>query len=145
MTSRPPPIRGGALLVSLSCSLLASTAAAETAAPLPGQPKPESEGESEFRGPPQEPKIRFDLYQRVKLRADLDKGDASVAVYRTGGSAGVSKFFGYIRLGLRVSAERSSYDLSRGEYINSPPDPPTASEPCGADITLTAACGGSAA
>lgn len=117
------------LWVALSSSLFAAPAAAESQATPPAQAETERAEEPEFRGPPQEPTIRFDLYQRVKLRADLDKGGASVAIYRTGGSAGVSKFFGYIRLGLSLSAERSVYDLAQGERINSPPDPPTPSEP----------------
>jgi hypothetical protein len=126
VSSRRPAASGVVLLIALPWSLLASAAGGET-----GSPPPEAEGADEpgFRGPPQAPRLRFDLYQRVKLRADLDKGDASVAVYRTGGSAGISKFFGYIRLGLRLSAERSVYDFSRGERINSPPDPPTPSDP----------------
>jgi hypothetical protein len=95
------------------------------------EPEPDSAaGDSKpWRGPPQEAKFEFDLYQRVKLRADLDKGDASVAVYRTGGSASFSKFFGYIRLGAKISGERSKYDFKAGEEINSPPDPPAPDEP----------------
>lgn len=113
-----------AVVSLLTLAFLPAVATGET----PKQSE-EAEDAAAFRGPPQEPSWKLDLYQRVKLRADLDKGDASLAVYRTGGSAGVGKFFGYIRLGFRVSGERNVYDLSGAERINTPPDTPALKDP----------------
>lgn len=90
----------------------------EKATASPAEPETKT-----FRGPPQEAKFRFSLYQRVKLTADIDDTDATVAVYRTGGAAEFGKFFGYIRLGAGVVAERNVYDLSGSEALdsNTPP------------------------
>lgn len=76
--------RGERLFGLLVLLLLPATATADATAPRldPAERADEAQPAARpFRGPPQEPKVRVDLYQRFKLRADLDKGGASVAVY----------------------------------------------------------------
>ena len=104
------------LLLALSAGASAQEVLADPPKPAASAVEPEAKT---FRGPPQEAKFRFSLYQRVKLTATIDDTDATVAVYRTGGAAEFGKFFGYIRLGAGVVAERNVYDLAGSKVLDS--------------------------